>query len=459
MRTALIVVLAIFGPSFLMASTLGGPKPKGKQKDSDRPLLNTGYISIGGGIGMTSFIGDLGLDQGIIFTSRFKTAYHGYIEKRFGSVFGLAIQGETGKLSENQKSLTTNLNFETQYTQVGLNASAHFDWHGDQYIAPYVSAGVSYMMFESFTDQYTKNGVQYHYWTDGSVRDLPEFDDQKNVIQQNIVDSKIVTRDYNYETELKTSFDSSKTTGYPRNTLVFPLTLGIKIKMFEFLEGRLSTTYCMTQSDFLDNYKKGGNDAYFYGAFSLHYTIGKKFVHPREKKFEKVDFAAIEKADSDMDGVSDISDDCANTKKGIPVDKKGCPLDKDKDGVPDYKDQEQDTKEGVHVDGMGRTITQEDFEKLDAIRKGLYVVRSSKINETPSDATLKELGIEIEDEIKARGGPKMAIPAQYAFADTNDDGILQSSEITGAIDLFFSGEVDVTVNSIMDMIDFFFEQY
>lgn len=455
MRVKLLFILFL-----LQGLNLGAQNSSAKkEKKEERPLLNTGYISIGGGVGMTSFMGDLGADQGIIFTSRFKTAYHGYIEKRFGKVLGLAVQGEMGKLSENQKSLTSNLNFETQYQQVGMNISAHFDWHGDQYIAPYVSAGVSYMMFQSFTDKFTANGVEYHYWSDGSIRDLPEYDAQGHLIQQNLVDSKIITRDYNYETELKTTYDSSKTTGYPKNTLVFPITLGIKIKMFEFLEGRLSTTYNMTKSDFLDNYKAGGNDSYFYGAFSLHYTIGKKFVSAREKKFEKVDFASIANADSDGDGVKDLDDQCANTKKGIPVDKKGCPLDADKDGVPDYKDQEADTKPDAHVDGMGRTIKPEDFAKLDSIRKGVYVVRSAKLNETPSDETLRELGIEIEEGIKTRGGPKVALPAQYAFADKNDDGVLQSEEITTAIDMFFSGEVDITVNTIMDMIDYFFEQY
>lgn len=421
--------------------------------------LNTGFLSVGVGVGMTSLSGDLSQNQGIIFTSRFKMAYHGYLEKRFGKILGVSVNAMTGALSENQKSLQSNLNFETKIQQFGLQVGAHFDWHGEQYAAPFVMAGVSYLAFKPYTDLYNEQNKAYHYWSDGSIRDLPEFDNQGNYIQQNLIDSKIITRDYTYETALSKSFDSSQTVNYAQNTLAFPITIGVKLKLYEFLEGRLSATYNLTKSDFLDNYKAADNDAFLHGAFSLHYTIGKKYVHPKEKHYENVDFASIDKQDSDGDGVLDLYDQCANTKKGVPVDKQGCPEDKDKDGVADYKDKELDTKSGAHVDGMGRTITPEDFAKLDSIRKGVYVVRSARLNEAPSEQTLKELGFEIEEGIKDRGGAKSALPNKFLFADINDDGVIQASEITNAIDAFFSGEVDVTVTTIMEMIDYFFEQY
>lgn len=43
-------------------------------------------------------------------------------------------------------------------------------------------------------------------------------------------------------------------------------------------------------------------------------------------------------SDSDGDGVPDNLDQCPNTPKGVPVDKKGCMLDADRDGVHDYAD-------------------------------------------------------------------------------------------------------------------------
>jgi outer membrane protein OmpA-like peptidoglycan-associated protein len=61
--------------------------------------------------------------------------------------------------------------------------------------------------------------------------------------------------------------------------------------------------------------------------------------------------------DSDNDGVLDVDDRCAETRKGIAVDKNGCPLDSDKDGIVDYKDRCPNTPfEGIDIDKYGCAI-------------------------------------------------------------------------------------------------------
>jgi outer membrane protein OmpA-like peptidoglycan-associated protein len=61
--------------------------------------------------------------------------------------------------------------------------------------------------------------------------------------------------------------------------------------------------------------------------------------------------------DSDNDGVLDKDDRCTGTRKGIAVDKNGCPLDSDKDGIVDYKDRCPNTPfEGIKVDKYGCAI-------------------------------------------------------------------------------------------------------
>lgn len=57
--------------------------------------------------------------------------------------------------------------------------------------------------------------------------------------------------------------------------------------------------------------------------------------------------------DADGDGVADDFDDCANTPRGVQVDKRGCPIDSDGDGVPDFLDQCPATPHGTHVDRQG----------------------------------------------------------------------------------------------------------
>jgi len=82
--------------------------------------------------------------------------------------------------------------------------------------------------------------------------------------------------------------------------------------------------------------------------------------------------------DSDGDGVVDSKDACPNTKKGVTVDEKGCPVDSDKDGVTDDLDQCPETPIEVQVDARGcgvikdlrfdtgkATILASSFHKLD----------------------------------------------------------------------------------------------
>lgn len=63
--------------------------------------------------------------------------------------------------------------------------------------------------------------------------------------------------------------------------------------------------------------------------------------------------AAPKKNDSDGDGVYDDLDMCPNTRAGVAVDKKGCPLDMDKDGIQDFRDKCPNSPLGAMVDADG----------------------------------------------------------------------------------------------------------
>ena len=57
--------------------------------------------------------------------------------------------------------------------------------------------------------------------------------------------------------------------------------------------------------------------------------------------------------DTDRDGVSDNADRCPNTPAGTPVDANGCPRDADSDGVADNADRCPSTPAGTRVDANG----------------------------------------------------------------------------------------------------------
>lgn len=161
--------------------------------------------------------------------------------------------------------------------------------------------------------------------------------------------------------------------------------------------------------------------------------------------------------DIDHDGVKDDDDLCPGTPKGAKVDGKGCPTDEDNDGIPDYLDKEKGTRKGSIVDAEGKTIT--DAMILEkAIKDSIASGRNDIFKSAPSTASLKKLDTEIKNKAQTTSSGTSKVPQQFRAADTNNDGIISSSEISGIIDGFFDGSNDYTVEKIHALIDYFFEQ-
>ncbi|MCI5056285.1 MAG: hypothetical protein MRY83_09260 [Flavobacteriales bacterium] len=466
-NTYLIVAMTAFCLSTLISN---GQDTEAPVQDS-LPPLNTGFVTFGLGVNGTSFFGDVGSNQNRNFTNNVRWGAKLTVERRFGNILGLGVHARYGKLAQNERSLTRNLNFEANTMQFGADIQAHFDNRSDIHFAPFIMAGFSYMTFDPYGDLKDENGNTYYYWSDGIIRKVPEFDENGDIIaeNQNLRPEDVeIKRDYEYETQLTNSSDPDMT-AYQRNTFAIPLTFGLKYKVKEFWEARIYGSYNLTFSDYIDNYAASGNDAFVEGGFSIHYTWGKKYIPPLEEKYLAKDeiLKTLLKDDSDRDKVLDFDDQCSHTPRGVKVEREdpkfmGCPLDTDKDGVPDFLDKEPNTAKGAVVNRFGITLTDEDIERMREIRENTYSARISKFYESEEDGTISSgiLG-EFDKEIEARDSKlSSAIPADLRFADFNNDGIIQSEEVTMAIDCFFEGAdgCDVSVSTIMEMIDFFFEQ-
>jgi outer membrane protein OmpA-like peptidoglycan-associated protein len=87
--------------------------------------------------------------------------------------------------------------------------------------------------------------------------------------------------------------------------------------------------------------------------------------------------------DSDGDGVSDGSDACPGTPRGVEVDAVGCPFDSDRDGVADYADACPDTPAGATVDASGCPKDSDSDGVFDGI---------DQCARTPAGATVDERG-------------------------------------------------------------------
>lgn len=407
--------------------------------------------SVAVGIGILSFNGDVGNGVNLSSFSRIRGGYNIAIEQRIGKFIGVSLNGLYGKLSDSDNTIESNKNFQSNVIQGDLNLVIHFDndlvFKRNSAFAPYLSAGFGYLMFDPKGDLEDKNGVKYNYWSDGTIRDLAETD-------TNAANSILIQRDYKFETTLKDS-----TTNYAKNTFAVPLTLGFNLKLSDNIGINLAATYCLTMSDWIDNYKNGGNDNYIFAHVALKYSFGKPY-DDSDPRYQTIDFSSLEKLDTDEDGINDNDDRCPGTPKGVKVSNHGCPPDEDNDGVPDYRDKELKTAKEVLVDENGVTVTDKQIADRQAQWDSLATERSQLFNENPSLAYLKSVDEKAAELRKSNPGltAYSKVPPALKPADKNNDGYISSEEIAAAIDSFFEGDSIFTVEKLNDLIDYFFEQ-
>ena len=88
----------------------------------------------------------------------------------------------------------------------------------------------------------------------------------------------------------------------------------------------------------------------------------------------------------------------------------------------------------------------------------LATERSQLFNENPSLSYLKDVEAKSTEARKANPNATNNIPYALKPADKNNDGFISADEIASAIDMFFEGDSDFTVEKLNNLIDFFFEQ-
>lgn len=424
--------------------------------------------SVGASAGILSFFGDIGSDKKLTPYSNFRMGYSIYAEKKFFNTIGISAQYMMGKLAKNERSPVRNFNFESKISGGTIGAIFHFD---NDFIlksgigfAPFLSGHVGFFSFKTFSDLKDKNGNTYFYWADGTIRNLAENDPLASSAKQ-------LYRDYTYETDLqKLKLDSIS---YPNTTIAFAPGIGFNLKLSKQAFVTFASNYYFTQTDWIDDFssegkgtRKGGkgNDGFLYTYFGVSYQFGmSEAKQPKQPSGPAVDFASIDNADSDGDGVKDIKDECPQTPKEAKVDSKGCPIDTDEDGVPDYLDKEPNTKKGVIVDANGVELKENAFSIDSVVASSITPVQSVKTIESEGGDKTKNTGNTTPPNNTSPGNTPPAsgasgMPPEFKMFDKDGDGMISSTEISAAIDTFFEGEANISVDTIFKLIDYFFEQ-
>ncbi len=327
------------------------------------------------GAGVLTFYGDYSKKNRTNNPVTGRMAFEVTFIQPLNSYLDLRVFAWGGKISANERSMDRNLNFQSTLIAGGFSITYNFDQllKPERRLEPFIGVGFEMFEFNSKTDLYDKNGTQYYYWSDGSIRNAPEGSVP--------IDATVrLERDYVYETDIrKSNFDGFG--DYNTFGFAIPVTAGVTINLAERWNFQLAATYHFTFTDYIDGVtadSKGnrkGDGAYdnlLYIGAGLSYDLTRK---PRDRAKELADAAMLsDLGDSDNDGVPDLLDDCMKTPEGVEVDERGCPLDKDADRVGDYKDDEPESAPNAQTDSLGVTYTEVRIDSM----YGMYLDSTGK---------------------------------------------------------------------------------
>ncbi len=332
--------------------------------DSSRIILKPTFAL---GTGMFAFYGDVGAQNGTYSPLVSRVGFELRASSPLNEWLEVGVNAVHGRLSVNERSLARNLNFESRITTGGLFLAYNFHHflRPNRPVEPYVSIGFESVEFLSKTDLFDAQGRRYHYWADGTIRDLAEN-------APNAIDAVEIQRDYTYESDVREQ-NSDGFGKYAERTFAIPVGVGAKMNLGHGFDLRFGATMHFTRTDLIDGVtseslgaRKGDSrfDRFLYSSVSMSYAID--LNKKRSKKWkptisaEEMDAIAM-LDDEDTDGVNDWTDRCPGTPPGVAVDANGCPLDSDGDGVPDYMDDEPGTLPGAPVNARGVTLSDDDL--------------------------------------------------------------------------------------------------
>lgn len=411
-----------------------------------RPALSAGP-------GIMVYRGDVGSDR---LSGSFLSHAGFQVELEFLHIKNISISAFylSGKASANNYDVNRPLNFESNIFSQGLQARYDFirKKKPDATITPYISAGVEFLFFNSYTDLKDENGTTYHYWNDGTIRSLDQYD-------PNAIYASLLYRDYVYETNIRDA-NLDGFGKYRQNCVGFPIGAGFRMRLTDRSSIQFTSTYHFVQSDLLDGItnesygeRRGDskNDHLIFTSAVFRYDFGGK-KRSEKSEYSNVDFKSLESEDADQDGIPDVRDAVID-KSARQVDAAGRPIDYDRDGIPDYRDKEPKSSYGALVNEDGVTVTQKMME--DKFRQDSLAALPAIVEYLHS---VDRLGSST-DASTSTGSTVLEIPLEFRPIDTNRDGFISPPEIGVATEKFLGGQSTLDADDFYRLIDFYFRQY
>ncbi len=367
-----------------------------------------------------------------------------------------------GTLNGNERSYTNplhNFNFQTSIYDFGFDINYDFDHFykkKNRRIHPFISLGFSTMLFNSRVDSLGRfydadhgqyiDDVKYNYWTDGTIRNIPQSYGDNSL-------GHVMKRDFTYESPLRQNdWGLGK---YAEYAFVIPFDFGIDMQISDRMMLRLGNSFCYTFSDVIDHVSsknksgrigKKGYDMFNFTYVSFHLDLFSSAKTLKiERLFREMEFDPMLFGDDDNDGWMDGWDQCPGTPLGVTTDSMGCPVDSDRDGVYDYLDKEPSTRAGAWVNDDGAEITEESLiARLD---------RSMAVGRNEIDFYIRR-----PESFAARRSGNVQIPGKFKAVDTDQDNYISFDEMLREIDRYFDFQSRLSAGDIYELNSFFFSQ-
>ncbi|MDA3893820.1 MAG: thrombospondin type 3 repeat-containing protein [Salinivirgaceae bacterium] len=395
---------------------------------------------IGAGMGSFSFYGDV--------NDYFRTPLNGLtsyrlaISRNISKNFDIEFQGTFGNVSGNKYGgdSAQTLNFKTSVFLGGVSMYYNFNHllKRQRPIHPYFSLGVEVLQFSPYGDLKAATGGEYHYWSDGTIRD----------IEQGVNGGgNLINRDYNYETDLR---ELNNDEYYSKTSFAIPIDIGVNVTVSDRVKCRLGATFHMSMTDYIDNLSKKGsgfsNDIILntYLALSIDlFSLADELT--AVDNFRSLKFTITDREDQDGDGIDDFNDECPDTPNtGVKVNYKGCPEDIDNDGVPDYLDKQNNTPVStIAVGANGISLAETQLIMLlydpDAVKRSEIELYSKTTEASTNDG-------------------KKGIPDKFKPVDVDENNEISHEELNNAIEAIFEGTSTFTPADINELQEFFFGQ-
>jgi hypothetical protein len=365
--------------------------------------------------------------------------------KTFVVNFSLLFAEVTGN-ERSYINLERNLNFHSTINAFGVGLEYNFGHLFKKeapVLKPFVSVGFEPFLFSAKGDLLRDN-VKYHYWSDGTIRNISEADGS-------VMRSEVMMRDWDFETDLREA-DLYGLGNYRQFSFAVPIDCGLDFNISERMKLRFGTSFHLSFTDLIDNVSSEGegvtgntaNDYFAFTYIGLHLDL---FSEPKVRT-EKLLFAELDDfdylmfEDEDADGIVDGIDECPGTPEGVEVDSAGCPWDYDQDGVPDYMDDE-DSPPGVMVNERGVEMSEKELESLLA---------------TPNAISRSDLDLYMIPTEKRERMSFDQLDEKLQVLDLDGDEELSFEELLLAIDDFFDFKSFMVTDEVYELINFFFAQ-